>query len=121
MSVDLIVLRGLRVKGNHGVFEFERRDGQEFVIDAVLGVDTRAAAAADDLSLTVDYGALSDRLAEIVAGEPVQLIETLAERLAQACLAEAAVQEVELTVHKPGAPVSWPFADIAVTITRRRA
>jgi dihydroneopterin aldolase len=121
MSVDRIVLRGLRVKGNHGVFEFERRDGQEFVIDAVLGVDTRAAAAADDLSLTVDYGALSDRLAEIVAGEPVQLIETLAERLAQACLAEAAVQEVELTVHKPGAPVSWPFTDIAVTITRRRA
>ena len=91
----------------------------------MLGVDTRASRPRRMFSPSLtrgSHGALSDRLAEIiVAGEPVQLIETLAERLAQACLAEVAVQEVELTVHKPAAPVSWPFADIAVTITRRRA
>lgn len=118
--MDQIELRGLRVRGRHGVLPFERRDGQDFLIDAVLTVDTRPAAAADDLTLTVDYGALSERLAQIVAGEPVQLIETLAQRLAQACLAERAVQRVQITVHKPHAPISRPFGDVAVTITRDR-
>ena len=118
--MDQIELRGLRVRGRHGVLPFERRDGQDFLIDAVLTVDTRPAAAADDLTLTVDYGALSERLAQIVAGEPVQLIETLAQRLAQACLAEPAVQRVQITVHKPQAPISHPFGDVAVTITRDR-
>jgi dihydroneopterin aldolase/2-amino-4-hydroxy-6-hydroxymethyldihydropteridine diphosphokinase len=118
--MDQIELRGLRVRGRHGVLPFERRDGQDFLIDAVLSVDTRPAAAADDLTLTADYGALSERLAQIVAGEPVQLIETLAQRLAQACLAEPAVQQVRITVHKPQAPISLPFSDVAVTITRDR-
>ncbi|HWG13774.1 MAG TPA: 2-amino-4-hydroxy-6-hydroxymethyldihydropteridine diphosphokinase [Streptosporangiaceae bacterium] len=118
--MDQIELRGLRVHGRHGVLPFEQRDGQEFLIDAVLSVDTRPAAAADDLTLTVDYGALSERLARIVAGEPVQLIETLAQRLAQACLAEPAVRRARITVHKPHAPISRPFSDVAVTITRDR-
>jgi dihydroneopterin aldolase/2-amino-4-hydroxy-6-hydroxymethyldihydropteridine diphosphokinase len=118
--MDQIELRGLRVHGRHGVLPFERRDGQDFLIDALLSVDTRPAAATDDLALTVDYGALSERLAEIVAGEPVQLIETLAQRLAQACLDEPAVQRVRITVHKPHAPISRPFSDVAVTITRDR-
>ena len=82
------------------------RAGQEFVVDAVLWLDTAPAAATDDLELTADYGAMADRLAAIVAGEPVALIETLADRLAAACLADAAVREVEITVHKPHAPVS---------------
>ena len=118
--MDQIELRGLRVRGRHGVLAFERRDGQDFLVDAVLSVDTRPAAATDDLTLTVDYGTLSERLAQIVAGEPVQLIETLAERLASACLDEPAVQRVRITVHKPQAPISLPFSDVAVTITRDR-
>jgi dihydroneopterin aldolase/2-amino-4-hydroxy-6-hydroxymethyldihydropteridine diphosphokinase len=118
--MDRIEIRGLRVRGRHGVFDTERRDGQDFLIDAVLGVDIRPAAATDDLSRTVDYGELSDRLAAIVAGEPVRLIETLAERLAQACLAEPAVRDVQITVHKPHAPIKIPFGDVSVTISRGR-
>jgi dihydroneopterin aldolase len=121
VSLDRICLLGLRVAGRHGVFDFERADGQEFVIDAVLWLDTRAAAAADDLSGTVDYGAVADRLARIVGGEPVALIETLADRLAAACLADERVQRVEITVHKPQAPVAHRFSDIAVVISRDRS
>lgn len=118
MNLDRIGLHGLRVRGYHGVFGHERRDGQEFVVDAILGVDVRAAAAADDLSLTVDYGTLAGRLADVVAGEPVALIETLADRLAAVCLAEPGVQEAEITVHKPQAPVPQDVRDITVTIHR---
>ena len=121
MRTDRIEVRGLRVRGHHGVLDAERRDGQDFLIDAVLAVDTRPAAAADDLSLTVDYAGLSERLAAIVAGEPVRLIETLAERLARACLAEPAVRQARITVHKPDAPMGRPFGDISVTIRRERA
>ena len=121
MTADRISLVGLRAFGRHGVLDHERRDGQEFVVDAVLWVDTRPAAAADDLALTVDYGAVAARLAAIVSGEPVALIETLAGRLAAACLsAGQAVREVEITVHKPQAPVPVPFRDVTVTIRRGR-
>jgi dihydroneopterin aldolase len=119
-AADRIALRGLRAYGRHGVYPRERRDGQEFVVDAVLAVDTRPAAATDDLSRTVDYGALAARLAAVVTGDPVKLIETLAERLAQECLSESAVWEVEITVHKPHAPVTCPVDDVTVTISRRR-
>jgi dihydroneopterin aldolase / 2-amino-4-hydroxy-6-hydroxymethyldihydropteridine diphosphokinase len=118
--LDRISITGLRVRGRHGVFPHERTDGQDFVVDAVLWLDTGPAAAADDLRLTADYGAIADRLAAIVAGQPVALIETLAARLAAACLADAPVQEAEVTVHKPAAPVSQQFTDIAVTIRRSR-
>jgi dihydroneopterin aldolase len=120
MTRDKISVLGLRAFGRHGVLEHERVSGQEFVIDAILSVDTRPAAAADDLALTADYGALADRLAGIVAGPPVDLIETLAQRLAEACLADPAVQEVEITVHKPHAPVVQHVCDISVTIRRAR-
>jgi dihydroneopterin aldolase len=121
LTADRISLIGLRAFGRHGVLDHERRDGQEFVVDAVLWLDTRPAAAADDLALTVDYGAVAARLAAIVSGEPVALIETLAARLAAACLsAGQAVREVEITVHKPQAPVPVPFRDVTVTIRRGR-
>jgi dihydroneopterin aldolase len=120
MTPDRISLLGLRAFGRHGVLDHERADGQEFLVDAVLWVDTRAAAAADDLTLTADYGAVADRLAGIVSGEPVALIETLAARLAAACLADQSVQQVEITVHKPHAPVAQPLSDVTVTISRRR-
>jgi dihydroneopterin aldolase / 2-amino-4-hydroxy-6-hydroxymethyldihydropteridine diphosphokinase len=116
--LDRISIVGLRVRGSHGVFDHERVTGQDFVVDAVLWLDTSAAAAADDLGLTADYGAIADRLAAIVGGEPVALIETLADRLAKACLADPAVREAEVTVHKPQAPVSHNVTDIAVTIRR---
>lgn len=119
--LDRICIAGLRVRGNHGVYEHERVTGQDFVVDAALWLDTAPAAAGDDLSLTADYGALAGRLAEIVAGPPVALIETLADRLAAACLADPVVREAEITVHKPQAPVELELADISVTIRRSRA
>ena len=119
--LDRIRITGLRVRGNHGVFEHERVTGQEFIIDAILWLDTAAAAASDDLSLTADYGGVAGRLAKIVAGPPVALIETLADQLAAACLAEPLVRETEITVHKPQAPVEVEVADISVTIRRSRA
>lgn len=80
---DRIELIGLRGKGFHGVFEQERRTGQDFVVDLALVVDTRAAAASDDLSHTVDYGAVASAVYELITGAPVNLIETLAERIAE--------------------------------------
>lgn len=115
---DRIALRGLRARGYHGVFDFERREGQDFVVDAVLYLDTAPAAATDDVGDTVHYGLLADKLVAVVTGEPVNLIETLAERLAGICLAEPLVEGVELTVHKPSAPIEHEFADVAVTVTR---
>jgi 7,8-dihydroneopterin aldolase/epimerase/oxygenase len=117
---DQLALRGLRAFGHHGVFERERRDGQQFVVDAVLGVDTEAAGRADDLSLTVDYGRLSQQLVDAVGSEPVDLLETLAQRLADVCLAQPLVEWVEVTVHKPQAPIEVPFDDVTLTIHRRR-
>ena len=121
MTLDRIAITGLRVRGRHGVFDEERAAGQDFLVDAVLWVDTIPAAAADDLTLTADYGVIAGRLAEIVSGEPVALLETLASRLAAACLADPAVREAEITVHKPQAPVRQPVTDIAVTIRRSQA
>ena len=115
---DRITLSGLRVRGFHGVLPEERRDGQDFVVDAVLSLDTRAAAASDALGDTVDYGVLAGALAKVVAGEPCDLIETLADRLAAVCLAHPLVFEVELTVHKPNAPIPLSFDDVSVTVVR---
>jgi dihydroneopterin aldolase len=119
--LDRICIAGLRVRGNHGVFDYERVNGQDFVVDAVLWLDTGPSAVSDDLSLTADYGGVARRLAEIVAGPPVALIETLADRLATACLADPVVREAEITVHKPQAPVELDLADISVTVRRSRA
>lgn len=118
MSLDRLALRGLRARGRHGALAREREEAQVFVVDAVLGLDIRPAAAGDDLARTVDYGALAGRLVAVVEGEPVNLIETLAQRLAAECLAEPAVREAEVTVHKPQAPLSFPFEDVSVTILR---
>jgi dihydroneopterin aldolase len=115
---DRIVLTGLRVRGHHGVLPEERRDGQDFLVDAVLWVDTRLAAASDALADTVDYGGLAERLAAVVAGEPCDLIETLASRLADQCLTNPRVSGVELTVHKPAAPIPHVFQDVSVTVVR---
>nr|WP_277605232.1 dihydroneopterin aldolase [Glycomyces sp. L485] len=113
-------MSGLRVHGRHGVFDHEREAGQDFVVDVALATSIAQAAAADDLRHTIDYGALADDLADIVAGEPCNLIETLAERLAAACLRREGVQRATVTVHKPQAPIAQHFADVSVTIERDR-
>ncbi|HEY3479834.1 MAG TPA: dihydroneopterin aldolase [Streptomyces sp.] len=118
--MDRVTLRGLKARGHHGVFAHERRDGQIFVVDLVLGLDTAPAAAGDDLSRTVHYGVVAEEVTAVVSGEPVDLIETLAQRIADTCLGHEMVQEVEVTVHKPDAPITVPFDDVTVTITRRR-
>jgi dihydroneopterin aldolase len=118
---DVIRLTGLRVRGFHGVFEHERRDGQEFLVDAELEVSTAAAAASDELADTVDYGDLARRLAAVIAGEPVNLLEKLVARLADECLADPRVAAATVTVHKPQAPIPLAFADVAVTIRRDRS
>ena len=118
---DRITLTGVRVRAHHGVFDFEREQGQEFVIDVAVAVDLAAAASGDDLGRTVHYGELAEAVVEAVRRDPVDLIETVAERVAAVALAYPAVEEVEVTVHKPQAPISVPFADVSVTIVRSRA
>jgi dihydroneopterin aldolase len=117
---DRITLTGVRVHAHHGVYDAEREHGQEFVIDVAVAVDLAAAASGDDLSRTVHYGELAEAVVAAVERDPVDLIETVAERVAAVALAYAAVDEVEVTVHKPEAPITVPFADVAVTIVRGR-
>jgi 7,8-dihydroneopterin aldolase/epimerase/oxygenase len=100
------------------VYEHERREGQEFIVDATLFLDTARAGMTDEVTDTVHYGELASALAEVVAGEPVNLLETLTARLAEVCLADERVTEATVTVHKPQAPIPLQFADVAVTITR---
>ena len=118
--VDEITLTGLRVFGRHGVYEQERRDGQHFVVDTTLYVRTDRAATSDDVADTVHYGEAAEKIAAIVGGEPVNLLETLAQRIAVALLAYDDVRMVAVTVHKPGAPIDREFADVSVTIRRSR-
>jgi 7,8-dihydroneopterin aldolase/epimerase/oxygenase len=117
---DRIELTGLRVRGRHGVFDAERRDGQDFVVDVALELDVSGAAGSDELADTVDYGVLAQNLARVVEGEPVNLIETLAERLVAVCLADGRVAAAVVTVHKPQAPIPLAFTDVAVTVRRTR-
>ncbi|PPK93433.1 dihydroneopterin aldolase [Kineococcus xinjiangensis] len=118
--LDRIVVRGLEAVGHHGVYEEERRDGQLFRVDVALHLDTRAAAAEDDLAATVHYGVLSERIVAVLTGEPVDLLETLAERIAALCLAEPPVRAVDVVVHKPHAPIPVAFADVEVAVRRTR-
>ncbi|WP_243076190.1 dihydroneopterin aldolase [Microbacterium sp. SS28] len=118
--VDEIAITGIRAFGYHGVYPDEKRDGQEFVVDAQLFLSTARAAETDDVADTVHYGELAEEIAAIVAGEPVDLIETLASRIADAVLVHDLVQMTRITVHKPQAPITVPFTDVAVTVHRTR-
>ncbi len=121
MTDDRIAVRGIRAHGRHGVYAEERATGQPFVVDVVLHLDLRPAAASDDVADTVHYGELAQQVVAAVEGEPVDLRETLAQRLADLALSYPLVDEVEVTVHKPEAPLGVPFEDVAVTIRRSRS
>ena len=115
---DELAIRGVECFGHHGVFDFERREGQIFLIDLVLGLDTTTAAASDDLHDTVDYGTLVSSVKTAVETDPVDLIETLAQRIVDVCLMDLRVEWATVTVHKPDAPIDATFSDVALTITR---
>jgi dihydroneopterin aldolase len=117
---DRIELRGLTVRGRHGVYEQERADGQDFVVDITVWIDLADAAASDDLSDTYDYGVLAQRAADIVAGPSRKLIETVAGEIADDIMNDSRVHAVEVVVHKPGAPISQAFSDVAVVARRSR-
>jgi 7,8-dihydroneopterin aldolase/epimerase/oxygenase len=117
---DRIELRGLTVHGRHGVFDAERVNGQEFVVDIVVWIDLADAAESDDLADTHDYAALAQRAADIVAGPPHNLIETVGAEIADHVMDDERVHAVEVTVHKPQAPIPQKFTDVAVVIRRSR-
>ena len=117
---DELTIRGIECFGHHGVLDFERVDGQVFVIDLTLGLDTAPAAASDHLRDTVDYGSLVAQVKTAVETDPVDLIETLAQRISDVCLTDDRVDWARVTVHKPEAPIEATFSDVAVTITRKR-
>lgn len=115
---DRITLTGLTVFGHHGVFEHEKRDGQDFVVDVTIWLDLTRAVAADDLTETVHYGELAGLAAGIIAGPPRDLIEAVAGEIADTVMARYPVHAAEVTVHKPSAPIPLAFADVSVTIRR---
>ncbi len=119
-GLDRIDLRGIEVFAHHGVLPEERRDGQPFVVDVALGIDLAPAASTDDLALTVDYGTLAQQVHDAVAGDPVDLIETVTDRVVGLCLAVPSVRWASVTVHKPRAPIAVTFADVSVTIERSK-
>lgn len=118
---DIITLRGLTARGQHGVFPFEREGTQPFSVDVALWVDTRPAAAADDIDLTVSYADIAEEAVAVLTGPSVYLLETLASRVADVALAHPRVEGVEVTVHKPMAPLRQQFSDVSVTIRRGAA
>ena len=117
---DRIELRGLTVRGHHGVFDQERRDGQDFIVDITVWIDLATAAASDDLADTLDYGRLAQRAADIVAGPPRNLIEAVAGAIADDVMTDERAHAVEVVVHKPSAPIPLAFTDVAVTARRSR-
>jgi dihydroneopterin aldolase / 2-amino-4-hydroxy-6-hydroxymethyldihydropteridine diphosphokinase len=118
--MDQIVLTGIAATGYHGVLDFEKRDGQRFVVDVVMDVDLAPAGASDDLGDTVNYAEVAGDVVALIEGEPLDLIEALAERIATAILTRPLVEAVEVVVHKPQAPVGHPFTDVQVRLRRER-
>lgn len=119
-GLDRIDLIGVSAHGHHGLLDFERQDGQTFSIDVSLGLDLGPAAREHDLTKSVDYGTLAQHVHDLIVNDPVDLIETLALRVVDLCLADGWVQWVSVTVHKPEAPIAVTFHDVAVTIERSK-
>ena len=121
MNDDRITLRGIRARGRHGVLRDERENGQGFVVDVDLHMNHVEAARSDSITDTVNYDELAKAIVADIAGEPLNLIESLAERIAQTVLQEPGVAAVEVVVHKPEAPVSVPVTDVSATVFRTRS
>lgn len=119
-GLDRIDLLGVAAHGHHGVFDEEKKNGQTFVVDVSLGLDLGPAAREHDLTKTVHYGVLAQQIHDAITSDPVDLIETVALRMVDLCLAEESVQWVSVTVHKPEAPIAVTFNDVAVTIERSK-
>lgn len=117
---DRIELRGLTVRGQHGVLDHERANGQDFVVDITVWIDLADAAASDDLADTYDYAALAQLAADVVAGPPRNLIEAVGGEIAGQVMDDRRVHAVEVVVHKPQAPVPHQFGDVAVVVRRSR-
>lgn len=118
---DRIELTGLECFGYHGVFEEEKRQGQPFLVDLTCWLNFQQAAETDDLTRTVHYGELAELAHGIVTGPPRDLIETVAVEIADAAMAAfAQLFAVEVTIHKPRAPIPLQFADVAVVARRSR-
>jgi 7,8-dihydroneopterin aldolase/epimerase/oxygenase len=117
---DRIELRGLRVRGQHGVFDHERSNGQDFVVDLTVWIDLSDAAGSDDLADTYDYAALAQLAVDVVAGPPRNLIEAVGGQIAEQVMDDQRVHAVEVVVHKPQAPIPHQFADVAVVVRRSR-
>jgi 7,8-dihydroneopterin aldolase/epimerase/oxygenase len=117
---DRISLTGITAFGHHGVYASERQQGQRFVVDVSCTLDLSMAASNDDLGRTIDYGTLAQAVAADIERDPLNLIEALADRIVVTCLRYDAIQCVEVTVHKPHAPMPVDVADVAVTLTRSR-
>lgn len=118
--LDRIELRGLTARGYHGVFPEEKREGQDFVVDVTIEMDARPAAASDNVVNTISYADVAEVVVELVTGKPVDLIETLADRIARRILLAPRAERVQVTIHKPQAPIPHSFGDAAVTVTRTR-
>ena len=117
---DSIRITGLELFGHHGVFDFEKHDGQRFVVDLTVWLDTDGASDSDNLAQTLDYSKLVNKVAGVVQGEPVDLVETLASRVLDVVWGFDQANSAEVTIHKPDAPVEFPVADISVTMRRER-
>ncbi|MBQ8106659.1 MAG: dihydroneopterin aldolase [Afipia sp.] len=119
--LDRMFLHGIEVRGRHGVFDFERQAGQRFVIDVDWWLDTAGAVESDRLDATLCYKRLHDCVCEVVGGQPWSLIETLADRLIAALFEHfARIVTLQVTVHKPEAPIGGTFADVGITRLRDR-
>lgn len=118
---DSVSLKGLKAWGFHGVLESERIKGQEFIVDVELFFDLSSAGSSDDLSQTIDYSVIATQVVAIIEGEPFQLIEKLADQIANRCLEHKLLDSIKVAVHKPSAPISVPFDDVVVSIVRGRS
>ena len=118
-----ITITGLRVFAHHGVFDFERQNGQDFYIDATIWIDGDKAAFSDDLNHTAHYGDLAKGLVELTKNDPVDLLETLAQRLLDYALnfGGGKVLKAKITVHKPGAPIPYEFEDVSITVKAKKS
>ena len=120
MAIDKVSITGIKAFGFHGVFEHEKKEGQEFIVDVDFEYDTAKAVQTDFIEDAIDYGAIAILIKSIVEGEPKNLIEKVADEIAQQILNKLKVISVKVTLHKPQAPLDMEFKDVSVSVERRK-